>query len=125
MSYLYSVPEQFDPIDKGFMAYDITAIYQSISNIIGTPRGTRMFLPEFGCNIEQLLFEPMTELTTTLIYDEIVSSIPPWDPRIVIDYGESEVEAIYSENKYNIKIVFEIQGLADQKFEYLGTLLKG
>lgn len=120
--YLYSVPEQYDPLEKGFIAYDIDAVYQSISNILGTSKGTRLFLSNFGSSITTLLFEPMSDLTTTLLYDEVVRAIEAWDPRINILYNESEVIPVYDENKYEIKLVFEIRGLEDQQFEYIGTL---
>lgn len=122
MAFIYSTPEQYDLINKGFMAYNIDAVYQSIGNILGTPIGTRIFLPRFGSAIEQLLFEPMNEITTILIYDEVIRAIQTWEPRVILDYGQSDVKVIYEEHKYEIRLVFQIRGLSGQRFEYIGTL---
>ena len=100
------------------------AVFQAINNILSTRKGERLFLPEFGSNIKDLLFEPIDEETAFLIKSEILRAIEEWDLRVDIEYAKSEVIPYPDENKYEIKIVFSIIGLTSEKFEYVQELKK-
>lgn len=120
---IYSDLNQREPTEAQKVV-DIRSVYQSIGNILSTPLGTRLFLPEFGSELEQLLFEPMDDITEVKIYDAIVGAIRRWDPRLEINYALTTVEADYDNHRYIIHLSFNIVGLSDQKFEYLGELMK-
>lgn len=101
---------------------DIESVYQSIFNILNTRLGERIFLPDFGSELEDLLFDPIDDRTALTIYRVLISAIERWDSRVKINYGQTTVTPQYEEHTYEIRIVFSILGLEDQKFEYTGIL---
>lgn len=120
---IYSDLGQMDPTVEQKIV-DVKSVYQSIGNILSTPKGTRIFLPKFGSELELLLFEPMDDITEAKIYDAVVGAIQEWEPRVEVDYALTVVEADYENHKYLITINFIIAGLSDQQFEYVGELVK-
>lgn len=122
---LYSDVNQFTP-KKTELVYDLQSIYQSIGNILATPKNTRLFLPEFGSTIEDLLFEPMDAQTEASLYDAIVIAIDEWEPRVSLDYSKSSVTANYDEHRYDVLLTFKVRGLTDTNFHtYAATLYTG
>ena len=112
--------EFYDGIkDKIPELYNIDVIFQSIQNILTTPKGTRAFLPEFGCDLEQYLFELDTDVVRELILTEIFEAINKWEPRVKMIYNLSDVDA---ENKdehiFKIKVIFKVIGLNKERFKF-------
>lgn len=63
-------------------------IARSLEILLSTAMGERVMLPDYGCNLEELLFEPMDTALQTLLFDRIRKSILYYEPRIdVIDVG--------------------------------------
>lgn len=61
-------------------------IRQSIWLILSTAPGERVMLPDFGCGIHDLVFEPNTVATRGLIQLQVKDSLTLWEQRIdVID----------------------------------------
>jgi phage baseplate assembly protein W len=84
---------------------DLDAIKNSLQNILSTRKGSRRMLPEFGGTIEEMLFEPMDEITARRIANDILAAIQVWDSRIEIlgidmtvnyDYQQYEVDMSYT-----------------------------
>ena len=61
------------------------AIIGSLRNIIFTRKGERPFNPEFGCNIQNLLFENFNNFVAKSIETEIRSSIENFEPRVQLN----------------------------------------
>jgi phage baseplate assembly protein W len=101
----------------------IDSIYQSITNILSTPTHTRLFNPEFGSELETLLFDPMDDITVSKLFNAVVKAVSKWDNRIAIDYSESNITPIYEENKYELLLVFRISGI-EEIYEYEGELIR-
>lgn len=57
-------------------------IRQSIWLILSTAPGERVMLPEFGCGIHDLVFEPNTVTTRGLIQRQIQDALLQWEQRI-------------------------------------------
>ena len=106
------------PLVTGF-----DSIYQSITNILSTPTHTRLFNPEFSSELETLLFDPIDDITASKIFNAVVDAISKWDNRIAIDYTESNVSPIYEENKYELLLIFRINGI-EEVYEYNGDLIR-
>ncbi len=104
------------------LAFDIEDIYMSIWNILTTNKGERLFLPEFGADLESLLFELMSEETAFVIWTKVTDSITRWDSRISLDIGQCTVEPDYDNNGYELLLVFMVEGLSDQSFDFKATL---
>lgn len=119
---IYSDLDQITP--EEILREDVESVYQSIGNIISTPVGTRFFNPEFGSEIENLLFEPIDDITTARLYDALVEAIERWEPRVCVDYGATDVVPYVTDRKYEVTLVFHIVGIESQfDFRYTGTLL--
>lgn len=54
----------------------------SLQILLTTTVGERVMQPKYGCNMEELLFEPLDTTTKTLIKDKIKTSILYFEPRI-------------------------------------------
>lgn len=83
------------------------AIAQSIRNLLLTSHYERPFKPELGCNIKKFLFEPIDNVTTSLIQDAIYQTITNYEPRVQIE--EVVARANFDENRYEVDVTFFVQ----------------
>lgn len=83
-------------------------IDNSIKRILTTRKFSRFFNRQFGSRIEELLFEPMSELTALAIRSEIFSVLEMFEPRIVLDYGKCSVVPDYVNDLYVVKVFYRI-----------------
>jgi len=60
-------------------------IYRSLEILVSTGLGERVMLPEYGCNLEDLIFEPMDTATQTLLFDRVRTAILYYEPRIEVE----------------------------------------
>lgn len=60
-------------------------IEESIGVILGTKLGERVYRPDFGSRLSELVFAPMNTQTLLLIRIYIQEALEMWEPRIVID----------------------------------------
>ena len=83
----------------------------SLINLIMTKKGERAMQPEFGCDIWNLLFEPIIEETiSTQIENSIISAVEIWLPylnidNIIFDYDENDIDS----NKINVEVKFSLK----------------
>lgn len=82
------------------MKYDSQAVITSIRNLLRTNKYDRPFQPEINSNINALLFEPMTNITATLLENEIVRVIKNFEPRARIN--SVLVTALPDKNEFNV-----------------------
>lgn len=101
---------------------DIKSVYQSITNILNTPVTERFFNPEFGNELEDILFELMDNITIAKIYRLIIDAIDRWEPRVSLDYGKSTVVGNEDNHRYEVSLVFNIIGLGTESFNFSGIL---
>ena len=85
---------------------DVTSVKRGISNILMTENNERLFQPEVGSGLKNLLFEPMTDLTTQLLEDEVRSAIDAWENRAQVISIEVIPEEEY--NRYRVAVVFRL-----------------
>lgn len=82
-------------------------IRTSVQIVIGTAKGERIMLPDFGCEIHDLVFHPNTTSTSALISHYVTASLRKWEPRIT----DLEVEArpdFDDENQINVRIGYRV-----------------
>ena len=60
-------------------------VRESICIILGTRPGERVQLPDFGCGLEQYLFEPNNVANLRLIQEAVKNSLTRWEPRAKLD----------------------------------------
>lgn len=61
------------------------SIKESIMIILGTSKGERVMRPDFGCNINELVFAPNDTSTATLLGFHIREALLKWEPRIEVN----------------------------------------
>lgn len=64
------------------MIEDEADIESSLEILLATRLGERVMLPEYGCNLEDLLFNPLNLTSKTVVIDLIKTAILYHEPRI-------------------------------------------
>ena len=115
---LQRVSQSFKDISMSFGSNPLTddlialknenAIARSVRNIVMTLPGEKPFAPNFGSRVSSLLFENMDEITSSLIVDEIRTSIDNYEPRVELQ--SVEVNPDFEGNSYDVAIVYNIIG---------------
>jgi len=67
---------------EAMMVSEEEDIAQSLEVILSTMPGERVMQPNFGCNLERMLFEPLTTSLITIMKDIIETAILYHEPRI-------------------------------------------
>ena len=57
-------------------------IRQSVWIILSTASGERQMLPDFGCGIHDLVFQPNTAALRGVLRERVMSALTRWEPRI-------------------------------------------
>ncbi len=79
----WSFPPTFLPDIRGVeMTEKETDINRSLQILLTTRTGERVMQPKYGCNMDEMLFEPLSTSTKTLIKDKIRTAILYFEPRI-------------------------------------------
>jgi phage baseplate assembly protein W len=82
-------------------------IEEAIWIILGTAKGERVMLPEFGCGIHNLTFAPINPTTIGKVKSYITEALTKWEPRIEVQ--EVRVEQDSEEhNKLLIRIDYKV-----------------
>lgn len=64
------------------MVSEVEDISESLVLLLSTRPGERVMRPDYGCNLEDMLFESVNESLLTYIKDLITKSILYYEPRI-------------------------------------------
>ena len=62
-----------------------TDIRQSLHILLSTTLGERVMQPTYGCNLDRLLFEPLSLSVITFIKDQVETAIIYHEPRIELE----------------------------------------
>ena len=85
------------------------AIARSVRNIVMTLPGEKPFAPNFGSRVSALLFESMDEITSSLLVDEIRTSIDNYEPRVELQ--SVDVFPDFEGKSYEVTIIYNIIGV--------------
>jgi uncharacterized protein len=69
-------------------------IRSSLEVLLSTALGERIMLPNYGCNMDELLFESLDTTTKTIITDKIETAILYHEPRINVEKIELKDDQI-------------------------------
>ncbi len=86
-----------------------TAIARSIRNLILTTPGERPFNPELGSQVSQLLFEPIDDITTQALKEQIENTVNNFEPRVRL--RQVVVKPNFDADEYDISIRYDIVGI--------------
>ncbi|MFD2567834.1 GPW/gp25 family protein [Pseudotenacibaculum haliotis] len=90
------------------MLSDEEDIESSLSILLSTRLGERVMVPDYGCNLDELLFEGLNRTLITYVVELIETAILYHEPRIdVIKIDISETEPL--EGKLIIEIDYRIR----------------
>lgn len=108
------------PVDESVTGPN--AIAQMMFNLINITPGEVLFHPEFGCDVESVLFEPMHKTTENRILYALIRCITRWDARLMVSRHLSEVIAYEDENRYDVKLVIKELSNPDQEHTFSFSL---
>ena len=89
---------------------DVALIESNIIQILGTHKGERVMLPEFGSNIRKFIHEPLDHITCALLRVEIFDAIKRWEPRIILDTANSKITAYPEEFRVKVELHYKFKG---------------
>ena len=88
------------------LSYDNQAIIRSIRNILLTKKYEKLWRPDFGSNVDALLFENISFLTANALEKEISNSITNYEPRV--NLKNVVVTPYPDKNAYDVTLTFFI-----------------
>ena len=106
--------------DKTFTTLEHTKA--NIINVLSTKQGERLARPEFGTNLEELLFEPMSQQLETDIREEINSAINrslPYVKLVELNVGREEERRLAA-----VEITFTTPFLPNERTENVDLLFE-
>lgn len=82
----WSFPPAFDNASASvLLTSDEADIQCSLQILLSTRPGERVLLPNYGCNLDEMLFEPLTTTFVNYIKDLINTAILYYEPRITVN----------------------------------------
>lgn len=82
----WSFPPEFKKINKAvIMTSDEEDIRSSLEILLSTKIGERIMLPKYGCNMDELIFNPLNRTLKTYVSDLIKTAILYFEPRIDVE----------------------------------------
>ena len=89
------------------LSFDEMAVIRSVRNLLLTNHYERPFQPELGSNINTLLFEPISPITSSSLQTEIENMINNYEPRALLK--SITVNAKPDQNAYEVSLEFYIE----------------
>ena len=86
--------------------YDLNAIKNSLYNIFNSRKGFKALDPDFGCSLDQYLFEKITESNAFNLGTKILTNIEKYEPRIYV--SNVQVIPFVESNQYYVTIYYSI-----------------
>ena len=89
------------------LSYDNQAVIRSIRNLLSTNFYERRFNPRIGSNLDALLFEPISPLTSSALQTEVENTIKNYEPRAILK--SVSIIPRPDNNAYEASITFYIE----------------
>lgn len=88
--------------DSGYVnkAVEVELAKANLKQLLNTAPGERLMLPNFGCNLEPLLFEPFDEKLVIEAKERIVYSITNFIPYLTLN--KVQVERVGDRGRYGL-----------------------
>ena len=95
-------------------------INESLNILLSTSLGERVMQPEYGCNLVDYLFEPLSSSMIGFIKDRVEKAILIYEPRIIADKIEVTDDGSFDliEGKFIISVEYTIPG-TNSRFNYV------
>jgi len=118
---LYSDVNINTPQDVALVT-NISSIYQALTTLFNTKKTERLFRPEYGFDLDDILFRIIDSATALYIEQRIVEAIGRWEPRVKLNYAKTTITPYEDENRYDIILAFTVVGFEEQLFEFEGGI---
>ncbi|QJT71163.1 hypothetical protein GR11A_00126 [Vibrio phage vB_VcorM_GR11A] len=106
------------PLDSTQIVVNTQSVFQALDNLFNTRPRERLFRSTLGVRLEELLFEPVNDVTAASIYAVVIDAIAEAEPRVILDNSQSSVTPFHEQGRYDVVMVFSILGFEDeQRFE--------
>ncbi len=95
-------------------------INESLNILLSTSLGERVMQPEYGCNLADYLFEPLSSSMIGFIKDRVEKAILIYEPRIIATKIEVTDDGSFDliEGKFIISVEYIIPG-TNSRFNYV------
>ena len=106
------------------MVTDVQDIKRSVRNLVLTNRFDKPFHPEIASHVRDLLFEPFTPITATLVRNRIEMVLENYEPRVTVtsvDIVDPEFQHM-DNNSLNVSINFTLKN--DPNIQTVDILLE-
>lgn len=90
---------------------DEADIKQSVTNLLLTIKGERLFNSKIGSGLNKILFEPLDVATATTVQKEISYVIDRYERRVNINEITTSID--YDNDGYNVELILDIVGRED------------
>lgn len=97
-------------------------IQRSLDVLLSTALGERVMLPEFGSNLEDLLFEPIDTGLQTLLFDRIRTAILYYEPRIEVEDILLQTDRV-TEGVILIEVIYRVRA-TNSRFNFVFPFYK-
>jgi phage baseplate assembly protein W len=100
------------PLERGNNGYfaqgrDILSqVKSNLTNLILTKKGERVLQPDFGCDVHQIIFEPITDDNVVNVRGTIEAAVKIWLPYVNIE--DVEVQRDEDRNSVFATLTFSI-----------------
>ncbi|MAZ28358.1 MAG: hypothetical protein CL868_14945 [Cytophagaceae bacterium] len=100
----WSFPPRFTKeTESASLSTGVQDIHESLRILLSTKVGERIMAPKYGCNLQELLFEPLNLTIKTYIKELVKTAILYYEPRI-----EVIKIAIDNSNELNGEVLLEL-----------------
>jgi phage baseplate assembly protein W len=107
----WSFPPTFTKVGSNvFMTSDEEDIQKSIEILLSTTIGERFLQPDYGCNLENYVFEPMNATVQTQIRVTVRNAIITFEPRIKLLSVSLDATTYINDGRIDIQVDYEVAG---------------
>ena len=105
----WSFPPKFNRSLRSVEMLEYEAdVASSLEVLLGTMRGERVMLPQYGCNLDELVFENLDTRIKTLMEDKIESAILYHEPRIELEKVKLD-DSLELEGVVLIEVIYRVR----------------
>jgi phage baseplate assembly protein W len=87
-------------------SFDLAAIKNSLQNLFSTKPGERFLFPEYGLDLTEFLFTPITESNANILGEIIFNTINIWESRVSVENVQVTMDV--DNNQYLINIIISV-----------------
>jgi phage baseplate assembly protein W len=116
----WSFPPTFDRTVGGVRMLEHEAdVASSLHILLSTARGERIMVPQYGCNLDELVFENLDTRMRTLMQDKIETAILYHEPRIVLERVQVEDDpSVGLEGRVVIGVTYRVKA-TNSRFNFV------